>query len=69
MIIKPLFDFNGNGEMDMLEFMMASGTLNPNNPMNRQDEKEDFLDDDFDDDNDEFVLDDSAQNDDTEEFN
>ena len=32
--MNPIFDFNGDGKMDMLEFLIGSGTLNTNNPEN-----------------------------------
>ncbi len=32
--MRPLFDFNGDGKMDMLEFMIASGAFEEDDPLN-----------------------------------
>ena len=34
--MKPLFDFNGDGKMDMMEFLIATGAFDPNSPMNQK---------------------------------
>ena len=56
--MKPLFDFNEDGKMDMMEFLIATGTFDPNSPMNpkgsqkknklfdEDDKKDDFFEDD-----------------------
>lgn len=33
--MKPLFDFNGNGKMDLLEFLTGAGVFDPNSPINK----------------------------------
>lgn len=32
--MRPLFDFNGDGKMDMLEFMIASGAFEEDDLLN-----------------------------------
>ena len=48
--MKPLFDFDGNGKMDELEFLLATGALDPSLGQTASDDFDDDLDDDFDDD-------------------
>lgn len=52
--MKPLFDFDGNGKMDELEFLLATGAISlpgNDNPFDDTDGGfDDNLDDDFDDD-------------------
>lgn len=33
--MKGLFDFDGNGETDALEFLVGAGLLDPSSPMNK----------------------------------
>ena len=57
--MKPLFDFDGNGKMDELEFLLATGAISPpgnDNPLgnNTNDGLDDGFDNGFDDSGDGF---------------
>ena len=56
--MKPLFDFDGNGNMDELEFLLATGALDPSLGQTANDDFDDIFDDDSDDDFDSFNGDD-----------
>ncbi len=56
--MKPLFDFDGNGKMDELEFLLATGALDPSLGQTANDDFDGIFDDDSDDDFDSFDGDD-----------
>ena len=49
--MNPMFDFNGDGRMDMLEFLIVTAN-DPDNPINRDedadcDDEQEYEDDEF----------------------
>lgn len=57
--MKPLFDFDGNGNMDELEFLLATGAISLPGNDNPFEDTDDGFDDNFDDDFDDIFDDDS----------